>query len=493
MDEVVSHEAAPASQAENEPAPAAAAAPAAAPAPDAAAPVDVSDGGGPAAAPSPAATAHDYEGPTTVLATAITKRKPKAAAPGSASEFERLLARNAERRRFEEPPNLVLYADEMRKRRVRTTHINRKALEQTQSALDEARRQLEARRREREAAVAERRRLMGLSNQPREYRPRGSAGRPGAGASGGGDPSASIRATPHGAQQQQQQQRRRPTTAAAASNHQGAAVDAAAGGGSAPAEGGGGPEGGGPATKPRPRSAPLRGGGKPMGGGGGGGGAPTTLVLATRAAAGSSDPRGQHAPAERSNFAKRYWEATTPARNLPQPELPPWNSTPHMGVPWALRGLRLEARRYHEPWMEEAASMEAEGRPLGFTSLHKPARRLREAPAAMYISRSGESADATRAGIATNRKPWDNTPWVSVPAPLRNLNPMTMEPWAKDQQALMALEMRRMDEAGEEQRRAPRNVMKVDMRDMPGVLGSEGRLLLPAPPAGDTTSGGGGS
>ena len=125
--------------------------------------------------------------------------------------------------------------------------------------------------------------------------------------------------------------------------------------------------------------------------------------------------------------------------------------------------------------------MEREGRPLGFTSLQQPVRRQWESPMALYISRSGETAAATRAGLATNRKPWDATPWVSVPAPFRGLNPMTQEPWAKDQQELMRLEARRMDEAGEEQRTAPRNVMKIDMRDMAGVLGSEGRLLLEAP------------
>lgn len=165
----------------------------------------------------------------------------------------------------------------------------------------------------------------------------------------------------------------------------------------------------------------------------------------------------------------RYWDATTPARNLPQPGLPAWNTTPHYGVPWSLRGLQVDrpGRRYHEPWTAEAAAMrQSASGALGFTHLHQPQRRVRDDPKALYVSRSGETADATRAGIATNRKPWDATPFVSVPAPLRGLKPMTPEVWAVDNEQLMWLEHRRMDEAGEEQRDAPGTVMKVDIREL---------------------------
>ena len=105
----------------------------------------------PASAPPPPAS----QPTTTVLAMAVS-RKPVPTRPRS--EMKILLARNAERRKFQEPPNLVYFHEEMRGACARPTSTRSK-LKQTVSALDEARRQLERRRLEKETAAAERRRL----------------------------------------------------------------------------------------------------------------------------------------------------------------------------------------------------------------------------------------------------------------------------------------------------------------------------------------------
>lgn len=135
-----------------------------------------------------------------------------------------------------------------------------------------------------------------------------------------------------------------------------------------------------------------------------------------------------------------------------------WHSSPHIGVPWACRGLRLSPRK-HEPWAPEAKEAWTSARgSLGFTSLHLPARRLRQA------TRPAEDLDSARSAHAMKRDPWDSSPHISVPLRFHGVNPVTPENWSGDQQTLMFFENRRMLEAEEEQRNVA--VMKIDVREL---------------------------
>ena len=75
---------------------------------------------------------------------------------------------------------------------------------------------------------------------------------------------------------------------------------------------------------------------------------------------------------------ERYYAASSLARNEVQAHLKPWDSTPHVGVPWQCRGLRpVSVQSATEPWADEARSMwEGAAGPYGFTHLHRPAHKL---------------------------------------------------------------------------------------------------------------------
>ena len=179
---------------------------------------------------------------------------------------------------------------------------------------------------------------------------------------------------------------------------------------------------------------------------------PTTVVASLI----TGEARNQfHLTAGSSNNAKRYWDASTPARNLEQKELEPWDFTPKIGVPWALRGLKLEPRRRdHQPWAKEVIdAWNSPGGSMGFTPYQLPARPKRSPP------RAAEALEASRAAERMGRQPWDSSPSIPVPARCQYIKPLTYEPWVRDQAELMHHEFRRMEE--DEQEQADVAVMKI--------------------------------
>jgi hypothetical protein len=76
--------------------------------------------------------------------------------------------------------------------------------------------------------------------------------------------------------------------------------------------------------------------------------------------------------------AERYLLASSPERNHDQPELTPWNSTPHVGVPWQCRGLRpVSVQTSTEPWAAEAReAWNSAAGSMGFSSLQRPTHKL---------------------------------------------------------------------------------------------------------------------
>ena len=56
---------------------------------------------------------------------------------------------------------------------------------------------------------------------------------------------------------------------------------------------------------------------------------------------------------------------------------------------------------------------------------------LNDSSAELYRRRMREELDRA---LQTNRQPWNNAVWRSMPASLRGVKPVTKEPWISDQQ-----------------------------------------------------------
>jgi hypothetical protein len=248
--------------------------------------------------------------------------------------------------------------------------------------------------------------------------------------------------------------------------------------------------------RPRPVSAPLQGGGGRGGGGGGRGGHPSkaaskgraapTTVLASSAASpeaskvAAGEDREEELEIEHlkrlmertsvtgtvlstdltspdaiklpwGGNAQRYMEASTLDRNRSQPQLKKWDSRPHHSVPYVCRGLRAVNVSKSEPWAQSSLAMptalDSEGKlGMGYatTGLNKSDDGMKDDHVMLFNRRRREDMEkATR----TERKPWDFTPWRSVPATLRGIHSHTREPWQRDQLIYMEFEDHAREEA----------------------------------------------
>ena len=141
--------------------------------------------------------------------------------------------------------------------------------------------------------------------------------------------------------------------------------------------------------------------------------------------------------------AQRFYEASTLDRNREQRGLKSWDSTPHRNVPYGCRGIRL-ANEKEMPWGKSSKKAweysEAAGMGFATAALHKLDDGSTDDIAMLKKRRDKEDRQYAD---ATNRRPWDFTPWHSVPPALRGITPITREPWQRDLQTYMVHENNR--------------------------------------------------